>query len=179
VFGIIIPDGIRAKWSEGGTVKVLDTWLKKLIAGCLAMVLAVPAANAATPPQKPVDSQRSQSTSSSTAQVDQSGKSSADGAETYPDSPDVASLQAQATPSTPSQSSPETQQGDAQKPVGTAAAPYEKPTGVAASRPAGAVVAPAKQRRARRILISVGIVVGAAVAVGIVAGLSKSNSGRP
>ncbi len=67
----------------------------------------------------------------------------------------------------------------APKPVGTAAAPYEKITGVTASRPAGAVIAPAKQRRVRSILIRVGVVVGAAVAVGTVVALSHGSPSRP
>jgi hypothetical protein len=83
-----------------------------------------------------------------------------------------------------SQAAPEQQQQDApqksgSKPVGTAAAPYEKTLGVAASRPAGAVIAPAKQRRVRTIWISVAAVVGAGIAVGTVVGLSKASSSRP
>ena len=65
------------------------------------------------------------------------------------------------------------------QPVGTAAAPYEKPAGVAASRPSGAVIAPGKQRREHAIVIRIAIVVGAAIAVGTVAALSRSSSGRP
>lgn len=64
-------------------------------------------------------------------------------------------------------------------PVGTAAAPYEKGVGVAASRPAGVVIAPAKQRRTRSFLIRVGLIVGAAVAVGTVIGLSSASPSRP
>lgn len=64
-------------------------------------------------------------------------------------------------------------------PVGTAAAPLTRPTGIAASRPAGAAIAPAKQRRVKPIVIRVGIIVGAAAAVGVVAGLSKGSSSRP
>jgi len=64
-------------------------------------------------------------------------------------------------------------------PVGTAAAPVAKPTGIAASRPAGAAIAPSKQKRRKAILIRVGIIVGAGIAVGTVAGLSRSRSGRP
>ena len=71
------------------------------------------------------------------------------------------------------------QQSTSPKPVGTAAAPYEKPTGVAASRPAGAVIAPAKQRRVRSFLIRIGIVVGAGVAIGTVAALSHASPSRP
>jgi hypothetical protein len=55
----------------------------------------------------------------------------------------------------------------------------EKTTVISASRPAGAVIAPAKQRRARAIFIRVAVVVAAAAAVGAVIGLSKTNNGRP
>ena len=71
------------------------------------------------------------------------------------------------------------QAGGANPPVGTAAAPYENPSGAAASRPAGAVIAPAKQRRKRSILIKVGIVVGAGAAIAAVALLSHASPSRP
>jgi hypothetical protein len=67
----------------------------------------------------------------------------------------------------------------AQPPVGTAAARTANPSGVAASEPAGSAIAPAKQRRTRIILISVAAIVGAAAAVGIVAGLSSASPSRP
>jgi hypothetical protein len=79
---------------------------------------------------------------------------------------------------TPQTAPDQTQNGGA-KPVGTAAAPLEKSTGVSASRPAGAVIAPAKQRRTRTILIRIGVIVAAAAAIGAVVGLSKSSNGRP
>ena len=71
------------------------------------------------------------------------------------------------------------QQGEIPAPVGTAVAPYEKGIGVAASRPAGAVVAPAKQKRSRSFMIKVGVLIGAAVAVGTVVGLSVASPSRP
>ena len=71
------------------------------------------------------------------------------------------------------------EQTGAQTPVGTAAAPYERTMGVASSRPAGAVIAPAKQRRVRTILISVSLIAGGAIAVGSVAALSHGSSSRP
>jgi hypothetical protein len=67
----------------------------------------------------------------------------------------------------------------AQKPVGTAAAETTTTTGFAVSRPAGSALAPAKQKRSRTILISVAAVVGAAVAVGAVAALSKGTPSKP
>lgn len=70
-------------------------------------------------------------------------------------------------------------QDQSHKPVGTAAAPYERTTGIAASRPAGAAIAPAKQRRVRTILISLGVIAGAGIAVGSVAALSHGSPSRP
>ena len=104
--------------------------------------------------------------------------------------------QSQSAPTTNDQSQPRagesqsTQTGTSQassdplpngltKPVGTAAAPVATVTGVTASRPVGAAIAPAKQRRARAILIRVSIVVGTAVAVGTVAALSRASPSRP
>ena len=63
-------------------------------------------------------------------------------------------------------------------PVGTAAAPVIKSTGTAGSRVAGAAVAPAKQRRIRTLAIRAALVVGAAVAIGIVIGASKASPAR-
>ena len=65
------------------------------------------------------------------------------------------------------------------EPVGTAAAESIQTTGVAASRPAGAAVAPAKQRRMRSILIKVGALVGVGVAVGTTMALSKGSPSKP
>ncbi|MGA8089427.1 MAG: hypothetical protein WCA10_19295 [Terracidiphilus sp.] len=79
----------------------------------------------------------------------------------------------------PAQQAPPQQQQAPQQPVGTAAAPYEKPTGVPGSRPAGAAIAPAKQRRVRALVIRVGIVLAAGAAVGAVVGLSKATHSAP
>lgn len=78
-----------------------------------------------------------------------------------------------------SQASGTEQQQSPQKPVGTAAAPPEGAAGVTASRPAGAVIAPAKQRRARTILIRVGLLVGAGVALGTVLALTHATPSQP
>ena len=71
------------------------------------------------------------------------------------------------------------QQQSSQKPVGTAAAPPEGAAGVTASRPVGAVIAPAKQRRSRAILIRVGLLVGAGVAIGTVLALTRGTPSQP
>jgi hypothetical protein len=65
------------------------------------------------------------------------------------------------------------------EPVGTAAAETVPTTGVAASRPAGAALAPAKQRRVRSILIKVGVLAGAAAAIGATVALSQGSPSKP
>jgi hypothetical protein len=79
------------------------------------------------------------------------------------------------------QSSTSTQppQQPTREPLGTAAAESIPTSGVAASRPAGAAVAPAKQRRIRSILIKTGALVGIGVAVGTTVALSQGSPSRP
>jgi hypothetical protein len=129
---------------------------KSFIAGMLVVLLAVPIAQAG-----PLQDQQGQSQQPAQAQAP---------------APDAPSPQL-ADPATRTNNLLSGQQNN--NPVGTAAAPVAKPSGVAASRPAGAAIAPAKQRRAKAILIRVGIIVGAGVAVGTVAALSRSSSSRP
>lgn len=187
-FGKVIP--IRERWPDSEEhMKILNRWTRRHIACSLVMLMLVLSANAApTPPQEPNTSQEAQS-----PPVAQDQTQNADGQATEQDSnttqpeqsipassnpvrPQVSEQNEQ--PSTPQSGSDQEQTG-ASKPVGTAAAPYEKTTGVAASRPAGAVIAPAKQRRARTILIRFAVVVGAAVAIGTVVALSNGSPSRP
>jgi len=71
------------------------------------------------------------------------------------------------------------QQTVVHQPVGTAAAEALPITGVAASRPAGAALAPARQRRVRTVLIRVGSLVGAGVAIGTTMALTQGSPSRP
>jgi hypothetical protein len=73
----------------------------------------------------------------------------------------------------------ETLQQAPQRPVGTAAAEPTHAAGIAASQPAGVAIAPAKQHRTRTIIIRVGAVVGAAVAIGTVVALTAATSSKP
>jgi len=66
-----------------------------------------------------------------------------------------------------------------QKPVGTAVAEAPSASGIAASQPAGVAIAPTKQRRVRTIVIRMGAIVGAGVAVGSVVALTAATSSRP
>jgi hypothetical protein len=82
------------------------------------------------------------------------------------------SAQPAPSPSAQNQAAPQT-------PVGTAVAETPISSGVAASEPAGVAIAPAKQRRARTIIIKTGAIIGAAVALGVVIGLTEATSSKP
>lgn len=144
-------------------MKISAYWLQRPIASGLLIFVSVPLTAqlkpAVTGPQDAVSSVR----------------------ETQAEPPDSpAPVKSQTSDAPQSLGNPQaTAQQNGTEPVGTAAAPYEKPLGVAASRPGGAVMAPAKQRRTRTILIRVGLIVGAAVAVGTVVALSKTSPSRP
>ena len=64
-------------------------------------------------------------------------------------------------------------------PSGTAAAEAGKISGNVASRPAGAAIAPAKQRQVRSVLIKMGVIAGAGVALGTVTALTKATGPKP
>jgi cytoskeletal protein RodZ len=96
---------------------------------------------------------------------------------------DTKQANTQQSTASPNQQSSGNQQQEAapsgQKPVGTAAAESVPTSGVAASQPAGTAIAPGKQRRTRSILIKVGALVGAGIAVGTVAALTLGTSSKP
>ncbi len=149
----------------------------KHTAAVLVLMVAAQMSAAALPAQQPAQQPAAaQQTQPAQAGSDQqTGKPGAD----MPEAPDPA-LQpnTQADSAFVSRSQDAVPQ-EAQQPVGTAAGPYTKPTGVAGSRPAGAAIAASKQKRKKAILIRVGLIVGGAVAVGTVAGLSMASSSRP
>jgi len=94
--------------------------------------------------------------------------------------PADASTQPQSRQSTPTAQAQTGQQPDTQQePLGTAAAQSVSTSGNAASRPAGAALAPAKQRRTRSLLIKVGALVGVGVAVGTAMALSQGSPSKP
>jgi hypothetical protein len=112
-----------------------------------------------------------------------------------PDSPGAVVAQAQdpspqnnapqtATPASPQtgvspSESSQDQTPKPQRPVGTAAAEAPKVSGVTAAQPAGVAIAPAKQRRVRTIVLRVGALVGAGVAVGTVIALTAGTPSKP
>jgi hypothetical protein len=84
----------------------------------------------------------------------------------------------QSTSPQPTQAQPSQAQSP-QKPVGTAVAEAPNAGGVSASQPAGVAIAPAKQRRVRTIVLRMGAIVGAGVAVGSVVALTAATSSKP
>lgn len=80
-------------------------------------------------------------------------------------------------PQTTDQSAP--QQTPPQRPVGTAAAEAPSVTGITAAQPAGVAIAPAKQRRTRSLVLKVGAIVGAGVALGTTVALTMGTSSKP
>jgi anti-anti-sigma factor len=163
-------------------------WLRRHIAGYLVLLLIAPLAAAATPQQE-TSSSRQAEVSAAPSQTSSQEANSGDRKSNYgpfqpealPDSPGTVRSQ---TPdgnqlSAASRPSPNQQQDVPQEPVGTAAAEFIKTTGVAASKPAGSAIAPAKQRRARSVLIKVAAIAGAGVAVGAVVALAAASPSHP
>ncbi len=66
-----------------------------------------------------------------------------------------------------------------QEPAGAGAAPAGATAGGAASRPAGTAIAPAKQRQTRSLLIKLGAIGGAAIAIGTVVALTRATGSKP
>jgi hypothetical protein len=157
-------------------------WLFRPIAVCLALWLMTPASEIGTAAAQQAGAEhRVASGPSQEGPAADAGTGLVIAKNDLPDTPEPVSAQAetQGSRDSSSQSSSSQQQQEPSQPVGTAAAPYEKTMGIAASRPAGAAIAPAKQKRVRTILISVGVIVAAGVAVGSVAGLSHASSSHP
>ncbi|MGH9495340.1 MAG: hypothetical protein ACRD3B_10110 [Candidatus Sulfotelmatobacter sp.] len=78
---------------------------------------------------------------------------------------------------------PQPQSGEAQQPAqvpaGAAGAKAANPKGAPVAQPVGAAVAPAPQHNHRSLLIKIGLLVGAGVAIGTVVGMSAGSPSRP
>jgi hypothetical protein len=167
-------------------MRMLGHWLTREIASCLVLLSLVPFGSATGQAQDASANQSAQAISSdqnpntSSGSVT-NGNATPSRAAALPNSPGSvrSQLLASNTQADGQQSSQNAQPNGTQEPVGTAAAESVEATGVAASNPAGAAIAPAKQRRTRSILIKVGALVGAGVAIGTVAALSSGSPSRP
>lgn len=151
-------------------MRISTNWLQRQIACGLIALLAVPLLAQTPPPSQ----------QGATPSLEQGQPQAANHAADHP-----AAETNQFTPEDSTSAKPQTNNATqdvpqtAPEPVGTAVAPYEKTVGVASSRPAGAVIAPAKQRRAHSLLIRLGLIVGGAAAIGTVVALSKASPSRP
>src|SRR5215472_14127067 len=153
---------------------------ERLCSASLIGLLCMVTVFAEASPQNPQDSiqpvSQPQPNSSQQSQGGSSTSSSGD-ATTAPASAPL--------PDAPSSAQPQQRQGDrAQEnpqtaPSGTAAAKAASPKGAPAARPIGAAIAPAKQRERRSLLIKVGLLAGACVAVGSAVALSKASPSKP
>ncbi len=157
-------------------MRISGYWLRRRIVHCLIVLMAVPFGAAA----QALPSQQLEAAAGAPVQPPgaDAGAPNADPVQSgaTPDSQPAAGSQTSNPPAaTPQNSTAQPPQNGSTAPVGTAAAPYEKGIGVAASRPAGAVIAPAKQRRTRSVLIKVGLIVAAGVAIGTVVALSSAS----
>jgi len=141
----------------------------RLISGGQILLLAIPLAATA-------NAQQQAAPATSPPETTQSAQSNSTANPQNANVPPAPNPQAAAPAA---QSTDKQNESDTNKPVGTAIAPYEKTMGVTASRPAGAVIAPAKQRRIRAIVIKVGVIAAAGVAIGTVAALSHSSTSQP
>ncbi len=155
----------------------MNNAITRMIAAALALILcgALEAAQAAILPQESSSAAQTQSPSSATQEASpQNPVSSAVTKEgdkqDLPDSPGAAQSSNQKR---------NQENVNTQEPQGTAAAEAAKTRGGAASKPAGAAIAPAKQRRTRSLLIKLGIIAGAGAALGTVYALAKGSPSRP
>ena len=178
----------RSKVTSKLTIRVSGHWLRRQVASYLVVLLLTPFASAAASPQQEMNADQQADGASSAKARPQDSDSSAkmvsvetSQVETLPNSPGSVRSQTGADKllAGGQQASMKQSQNFTQEPEGTAVAQPVMATGVAASRPAGAAIAPAKQRRARSILIKVGVILGAGVAVGTVVALSSASPSRP
>lgn len=169
-------------------MKIANSRVMRQVAGGLVLLVIMQAAEATaqngqdSPPAQTAQTALPDSTQATAQGVDEQHSNTNQVAQPASDSSTGGAQQQSAAASSQNNgatSSSSEQQSTPAKPVGTAAAPALGSNGIAGSRPTGAVIAPAKQRRVRAILISIGAVLGACVAVGAVAALSHSSPSQP
>ena len=113
----------------------------------------------------------------SAQQSSQSSTATQTADDSLPDAPQSQTAQTQTTQAQTAQT-PSAQQS-APAPSGAAGAKAANVKGAPVAQPAGAAVAPVRQRGHRSLLIKVAVIAGAGIAVGSVIALSKSSSARP
>jgi len=161
-------------------MKVLNSWLVRCVAVCLSAVMLTPTSLFATVQLQyiPEFDQNALTNGPRPRSLAQTNNLVA--AATFRQTEVLLEQTSDQTPSVaPEKTQAVKPQNSSPSSVGTAAAPYEKPEGAPASRPAGAAIAPAKQRRIKSFAIRTALVVGAGVAIGVVVAASLGSSSRP
>ena len=160
------PRVSRAGERQDERIRPAAACFRSLVAGILVVFLAVPLSEAAEAVQNAPQEQAEALPPAPAVSQDP------------PDAPAPVAAQADAGQQ-PAQQNPAAQQQGTPPSLGTAAAPVENPVGIPGSKPAGAVIAPAKQKRTRSFAIRIAILVGAVVGVGTVVALSNASPSRP
>ena len=124
-------------------MRSINHWLFRPIAVCLVLWLMFPASEVGTAAaQQAVAEHRTANATSQEGPAAAAATGSTIASKALPDAPEPVSPQTepQGARDSSSQSSSRQQQPEPAQPVGTAAAPYERTMGIAASRPAGAAI---------------------------------------
>jgi len=141
-----------------------------------------PGNDQATPAASPqTETQTEQQTQQQTGTTVDPSKAPLQPVTTYPDAPTPQQDQQQTTSqpvTTTTEPAPQNQK-PANEPVGAAAAERVPTAGGAASKPAGAAIAPAKQHQTRSLLIKIGAIAAGGLAVGTVYALTRGTSSKP
>ncbi len=162
---------------DGQTTQSPSVMEQRSSNGAPAQPVAAPADSSQPSSNKLPDSPGSVEVRSDSAQPGSAQSSSAQSSPAQSGSVESAQLAPSPVPSqTPAQAQPQPQP---KEPLGTAAAQTVPTMGVAASQPAGAALAPAKQRRVRTILIRVGAILAVGAAVGVTVALSEGSPSKP
>lgn len=171
------PGSLETSWTTRQISRLLIVLLAIPLGGTItssAQQAPLPPPNATAPQPTEAPAPPMEVASTSLLPADVSGDETPDAPQ-----PQNAPPPSQQQSSNPQQQSNPPQQSAPGQPLGTAAAPYEQPSGITASRPAGAAIAPAKQRRTRTFIIRVGVIIAAAAAVGTVIALSSASPSTP
>ena len=164
-------------------MKIAGNLMTRFASAGLALILSgtpVFAQQPGSDPQPAVSPEsQTQAPDSGSGVQQNSGTQPATSQSEFPDSPGATQVPAPSTQNAASPVTQTTRPATKPRPVGTAAAEITETGGVAASQPAGVAIAPAKQRRTRSLLIKVGALVGAGVAIGTVYALSSATSSKP
>ena len=160
-------------------MKVISQLLQRAFYGVLAIsLIAIPEMASAQQPAATDQQQQPAATNSQQTQTSPPAQpaTTAPAENTAPSQP--AQTQSNELPNSPGTVRPQ-QPAATERPVGTAAAEIGNASGIAASKPAGVAIAPAKQHQSRSLLLKLGAVLGAGVAIGTVMALSSSSPSRP